>query len=48
MDGQKVELGRQREGQRWISVTAGAEVTISVTMIRVNRLIHWEIVRIEL
>ena len=37
MDGQKVELGRQREGQaRWITVTAGAEVTISVTTRRVN------------
>ena len=39
MDGQKVELGRQREGQsRVITVTAGAEVTISITMRRVNRL----------
>ena len=30
------ELGRQREGQS--TVTAGAEVTISITMRRVNRL----------
>ena len=39
VDGEKVQLGRPREGQtRWIMVNSGAEVTISVTMRRVNRL----------
>ena len=38
MDGQKVQLGRQMESKtRWITVTAKAEVKISITMRRVNR-----------